>query len=48
MIIIGEREPRSENPKDYSLTVKVDKEMFSCLQKCIHCSFEASCIRMER
>lgn len=48
MMIIGEREPRLENPKDYSLTVKVDKEMFSCLQKCAdtHHMSKAEYVRM--
>lgn len=33
MMIIGEREPRLEKPKDYSLTVKVDKKMNTWLQQ---------------
>lgn len=33
MMIIGARQPRLENPKDYSLTVKVDKKMNTWLQQ---------------
>ncbi len=33
MVIIGERQPKLENPKDYSLTVKVDKKMNTWLQQ---------------
>ena len=33
MMIIGEREPRLENPKDYNLTLKVDKKMNTWLQQ---------------
>lgn len=33
MVIIGARQPKLENPKDYSLTVKVDKKMNTWLQQ---------------
>ena len=33
MVIIGARQPRLENPKDYSLTLKVDKKMNTWLQQ---------------
>lgn len=32
-MIIGARQPRLENPKDYSLTLKVDKKMNTWLQQ---------------
>lgn len=33
MMIIGARQPKLENPKDYSLAVKVDKKMNTWLQQ---------------
>lgn len=33
MVIIGTKQPRLENPKDYSLTLKVDKKMNTWLQQ---------------
>lgn len=32
-MIIGARQPRLENPKDYSLTLKADKKMNTWLQQ---------------
>ena len=33
MMIIGARQPRLENPKDYNLALKVDKKMNTWLQQ---------------
>ena len=48
MMIIGARQPKLENPKDYSLTVKVDKKMNTWLQQYVntHHISKAEAVRM--